>query len=190
MLQNVNASPDSTRCIRAAADQEPSPSWNVGSKIIASPGLPDHGLPCLLWSLAKLADFMVAEVQSTTLSREGFHLAPRGGVSFQHMKLEALRRPGLRGQEGGPSFSIADDEVIPEEGEPETPSAWAPSGRSTYSPIPRRHWAKGSARRENPDREPRARRLATSTRPRSLHRPNERVAIVWECETGGVPRGP
>ena len=71
-------------------------------KKIAKSRPAEHGLPFSTWSLAKLADFLVAEGVVEDISHEGLRVLLREeGVSFQADKdLEAVTRPGLRGQEG------------------------------------------------------------------------------------------
>jgi transposase len=61
----------------------------------------DHGLPFSVWSLAKLADFLVADGVVDDISHEGLRMLLREqGVSFPgHQDLEGQHRPGLRGQE-------------------------------------------------------------------------------------------
>ena len=62
----------------------------------------DHDLPFSTWSLAKLADFLVAEGVVDDISHEGLRiLTPRGRrVLSTHKDLEDLPRSGLRRQEG------------------------------------------------------------------------------------------
>jgi transposase len=61
----------------------------------------DHGLPFSVWSLAKLADFLVAEGVVDDISHEGLRTILREeGVSFPgRQDLEDQHRPRLRGQE-------------------------------------------------------------------------------------------
>jgi transposase len=61
----------------------------------------DHGLPFSTWSLAKLADFLVAEGVVDDISHEGLRTILREeGVSFPgRQDLEDQHRPGLRGEE-------------------------------------------------------------------------------------------
>ncbi len=61
----------------------------------------DHELPFSTWSLAKLADFLVAEGVVDDISHEGLRLLLREeGVSFQAREdVEDLDRPGLRDEE-------------------------------------------------------------------------------------------
>jgi len=61
----------------------------------------DHGLPFSTWSLAKLADFLVAEGVIEDISHEGLRsLLDDEGVSFPASEdLQGLHRPGLRAEE-------------------------------------------------------------------------------------------
>jgi len=61
----------------------------------------DHGLPFSVWSLAKLADFLVAEGVVDDISHEGLRtLLREQGVSFPGREdLEDQHRSGLRGQD-------------------------------------------------------------------------------------------
>jgi transposase len=66
---------------------------------LSRPG--DHGLPFSTWSLAKLADFLVAEGVVEDISHEGLRvLLPEQGVSFPgRQDVEDQHRPRLRGEE-------------------------------------------------------------------------------------------
>jgi transposase len=59
----------------------------------------DHGLPFSTWSLAKLADFLVAEGVIEDISHEGLRrLLDDEGVSFPtRQDLQGLHRPRVRG---------------------------------------------------------------------------------------------
>jgi transposase len=61
----------------------------------------DHDLPFSTWSLAKLAEFLVAEGVVDDISHEGLRVLLREeGVSFQRLQdLEAVSGSGLRDQE-------------------------------------------------------------------------------------------
>ena len=61
----------------------------------------DHGLPFSTWSLAKLADYLVAEGVVEDISHEGLRLLLREeGVSFPSGEdLQGQHRSGLRGEE-------------------------------------------------------------------------------------------
>ncbi len=71
-------------------------------KKIAKSRPAEHGLPFPAWSLAKLADFLVAEGVVEDVSHEGLREIPHGqGVSLSTGEdLEDLPRPGLRDEEG------------------------------------------------------------------------------------------
>lgn len=70
----------------------------------------DHGLPFSTWSLAKLADFLVAEGVIEDISHEGLRsLLDDEGVSFPaRQDLQGLHRPGLRGQEEPGAGAVRD----------------------------------------------------------------------------------
>ena len=55
---------------------------------------PDCGLPFSTWSLAKLAEFLVAEGVVDDISHEGLRVLLREGVSFQRLK--PARPPPIR----------------------------------------------------------------------------------------------
>ena len=57
-------------------------------KKIAKSKPAEHDLPFSTWSLAKLADFLVAEGVIDDISREGLRVLLREeGVTFQHLKM-------------------------------------------------------------------------------------------------------
>ncbi len=110
-------------------------------KKIAKSKPAEHGLPFSTWSLAKLADFLVAEGVVDDISHEGLRVLLREeGVSFQRLKTwKTSRDPDYAAKKARVEhlYAIADGEVIPEDGEPEVIfSAWTSSARSTSSPIP------------------------------------------------------
>jgi transposase len=81
------------------------PKFTLGQrreiKKIAKSHPAGHSLPFSTWSLAKLAEFLVAEGVVDDISHEGLRLLLREeGVTFQRLNLEGLQRPALRGQEG------------------------------------------------------------------------------------------
>lgn len=60
----------------------------------------DLGQPFATWSLAELADYLVAEEVVTDISHEGLRqLLREEDVSLQALKLETLQRPGVRDEE-------------------------------------------------------------------------------------------
>ncbi|MDQ0934964.1 transposase [Streptomyces turgidiscabies] len=83
----------------------------------------EHGLPFSTWSLAKLADFLVAEGVVDDISHEGLRVLLREeGVSFQRIKTwKTSRDPDYPAKKARVEhlYAIADGEVIPEADEPE-----------------------------------------------------------------------
>lgn len=82
----------------------------------------EHGLPFSTWSLAKLADFLVAEGVVDDISIEGLREILRAeGVSFQRIKTwKTSRDPDYAVKKARVEhlYAIADGEVDPEDGEP------------------------------------------------------------------------
>ena len=82
------------------------PKFTLGQrreiKKIAKSRPVDHDLPFSTWSLAKLADFLVAEGVVDDISHEGLRaLLREEGVTFQRLKTwKASTDPRLRGEEG------------------------------------------------------------------------------------------
>ncbi|MET7460238.1 helix-turn-helix domain-containing protein [Nonomuraea sp. NPDC005501] len=141
-------------------------------KKIAKSKPAEHGLPFSTWSLAKLADFLVAEGVVDDISHEGLRgLLREEGVSFQHIKTwKTSRDPDYAAKKARVEhlYAIADGEVIPEEGEPEVVSCLDEFGPLNLMPHPGRQWAERGGRHKDPDREPRPRRRATYTRPHGV----------------------
>ncbi|MGW3479763.1 IS630 family transposase [Streptomyces althioticus] len=138
-------------------------------KKIAKSKPAEHGLPFSTWSLAKLADFLVAEGVVDDISHEGLRVLLREeGVSFQRVKTwKTSRDPDYAAKKARVEhlYAIADGEVIPEEGEPEVIFCMDEFGPLNLQPHPGRQWAERGGRHKDPDREPRPRRRATYTRP-------------------------
>ena len=92
-------------------------------KKIAKSHPADHGLPFSTWSLAKLAEFLVAEGVVDDISHEGLRVLLRAeGVSFQRVKTwKASRDPDYAAKKARVEhlYAIADREVASEPGEPE-----------------------------------------------------------------------
>ncbi len=65
-------------------------------------------------------------------------------------------------------YTIADGEVIPEDGEPEIGLCLDEFGPLNLQPHPGRQWAERGGRHKDPDRQPRPRRRATCTRPHGV----------------------
>lgn len=83
----------------------------------------EHGLPFSAWSLAKLADLLVAEGVVDDISHEGLRILLREeGVSFQRIKTwKTSRDPDYAAKKARVEhlYAIVDREVIPDDGEPE-----------------------------------------------------------------------
>jgi transposase len=98
----------------------------------------DHDLPFSTWSLAKLADFLVAEGVVDDISHEGLRaLLHEEGVSFQVIKtwkqstdpdFEAKKNRILQ------LYGLMDGTDDVEAGDPRWSSAWTSSVRSTFNP--------------------------------------------------------
>jgi transposase len=74
---------------------------------MARPG--EYDLPFSTWSLAKLADFLVAEGVVDDISHEGLRVLLRDeGVTFQRLKHGRHPRTALRGEEGAGRAPVRD----------------------------------------------------------------------------------
>ncbi|MEV6731092.1 MULTISPECIES: IS630 family transposase [unclassified Streptomyces] len=141
-------------------------------KKIAKSKPAEHGLPFSTWSLAKLADFLVAEGVIDDISHEGLRLLLREeGVSFQRIKTwKTSRDPDYAAKKARVEhlYAIADGEVIPEDGEPDVVFCMDEFGPLNLQPHPGRQWAERGGRHKAPGRDPRPRRRATYTRPHGV----------------------
>ncbi|MDX3868075.1 IS630 family transposase, partial [Streptomyces europaeiscabiei] len=128
--------------------------------------------PFSTWSLAKLADFLVAEGVVDDISHEGLRVLLREeGVSFQRVKTwKTSRDPDYAAKKARVEhlYAIADGEVIAEDGEPEVVFCMDEFGPLNLQPHPGRQWAERGGRHKDPDRAPRPRRRATYTRPHGV----------------------
>jgi transposase len=92
-------------------------------KKIAKSKPAEHGLPFSTWSLAKLADFLVAEGVVDDISHEGLRvLLCQEGVTFQRLKTwKASKDPRYAEKKARIEqlYAIADREVTPQAGDPE-----------------------------------------------------------------------
>ena len=82
----------------------------------------EHGLPFSTWSLAKLADFLVAEGVVDDISHEGLRILLREeGVTFQRLKTwKASKDPRYAVMKARIEhlYAIADRELVPQDGDP------------------------------------------------------------------------
>ena len=92
-------------------------------KKIAKSKPSEHDLPFSAWSLAKLADFLVAEGVVDDISHESLRVLLRQeSVSFQRVKTwKASKDPDYAAKKARVEhlYAIADREVVPDFGEPE-----------------------------------------------------------------------
>src|SRR5690242_19260977 len=103
------------------------PKFTLGQrreiKKIAKAKPAEYDLPFSTWSLAKLADFLVAEGVVDDISHEGLRVLLRAeGVSFQRVKTwKASKDPQYAAKKARVEhlYAIADREAVPEPGEPE-----------------------------------------------------------------------
>ena len=128
----------------------------------------DHDLPFSTWSLAKLAEFLVAEGVVDDISHEGLRvLLHQEGVSFQVIKtwkqssdpdFEAKKNRILH------LYGLMDgtDDIL--DGDPEVVICVDEFGPLNLQPHPGRHWAT----RGGGGPRPRRRRRATYTRPHGV----------------------
>lgn len=128
----------------------------------------EHDLPFSTWSLAKLADFLVAEGVVDDISHEGLRVLLRQeGVTFQRIKTwKTSKDPDYEAKKARVEhlYAIADGEVQPEPGEPEVVFCMDEFGPLNLQPHPGRQWAGRGGKHKDPEREPRPRRRATYNR--------------------------
>jgi transposase len=100
----------------------------------------EHGLPFSTWSLAKLADYLVAEGVVDDISHEGLRVLLREeGVSFQRIRPgRPPATPTTRPRRPVSSTCMRSPTArsYPMTASPTSCSAWTSSGRSTSSPTP------------------------------------------------------
>ena len=129
----------------------------------------DHGLPFSTWSLAKLADFLVAEGVVDDISHEGLReLLEKEEVSFQAVKTwkqsddpdyEAKKNRVLE------LYDIAEGKAAPGPGDPTVVFSMDEFGPLNLLPRPGKQWAPVARRhQEGPTSSPRRRRLRATYR--------------------------
>jgi transposase len=148
------------------------PKFTLGQrreiKKVAKSRPAEHDLPFSTWSLAKLADFLVAEGVVDDISHEGLRVLLRAeGVTFQRLKTwKASKDPDYAAKKARVEhlYEIADREAVPEAGDPEIVFCVDEFGPLNLQPHPGRQWAAVSGKGKEPGRAPRPRKRATYTR--------------------------
>ena len=132
----------------------------------------DHDLPFSTWSLAKLADFVVAEGVVDDISHEGLRVLLREeGVSFQAIKtFKVSNDPDFEAKKNRvlELYEIADGKAEPGPGDPTVVLCMDEFGPLNLQPHPGKHWAPMAAGRGDPASPRRRRRRATFKRPHGV----------------------
>jgi transposase len=141
-------------------------------KAIALSRPDDHDLPFSVWSLAKLADFLVAEGVVDDISHEGLRALLRDeDVSFQAVKTwKASTDPDyeVKTTRVLQLYAIADGSAPPGPGDPSVVFCVDEFGPLNLQPHPGRQWAPRAVGKGKPAAPPRRRRRATYTRPHGV----------------------
>ena len=128
----------------------------------------DHKLPFSTWSLAKLADFLVAEGVVEDISHEGLRLVLREeGVSFQRIKtFKVSNDPDFEAKKNRilELYDLADGKRDKGSGDPDVVICMDEFGPLNLQPHPGRQWAVAGGGGE----QPRRRRRATYKRPHGV----------------------
>jgi transposase len=148
------------------------PKFTLGQrreiKKIAKARPAEYDLPFSTWSLAKLADFLVAGGVVDDISHEGLRaLLREEGVTFQRLKTwKASKDPQYAAKKARVEhlYAIADREVTPQAGDPEVIFCVDEFGPLNLQPRPGRQWAAIGGKGKEPGRAPRPRMRATCTR--------------------------
>ena len=148
------------------------PKFTLGQrreiKKIAKSKPVEHDLPFSTWSLAKLADFLVAEGVVDDISHEGLRVLLRQeGVSFHRVKTWKVPKDPRYAEKKArveQLYAIAGRQAPPADGDPEVVFCVDEFGPLNLQPHPGRHWAAVSGKGKEPGRAPRPRMRATYTR--------------------------
>src|SRR4051794_10206166 len=128
----------------------------------------DHGLPFSTWSLAKLADFVVAEGVVDDISHEGLRVLLREeGVSFQRLKTwKASRDPAFEAKKNRilHLYGLMDGTTDVQPGDPDVVICMDEFGPLNLQPHPGRQWTSQAGGGPSPRR----RRRAAYTRPHGV----------------------
>jgi transposase len=123
-------------------------------KKIAKAKPAEYDLPFSTWSLAKLADFLVAEGVVDDISHEGLRVLLRQeGVTFQRLKTwKASKDPQYAAKKARVEqlYAIADREITPQDGDPEIVFCLDEFGRSTCSRARAGSGPRSAARAKSP----------------------------------------
>jgi transposase len=128
----------------------------------------EYDLPFSTWSLAKLADFLVAEGVVDDISHEGLRtLLREEGVTFQRLKTwKTSKDPQYQEKKARVEqlYAIADRQAVPAGGDPEIVFCVDEFGPLNLQPRPGWQWAAVSGKSKEPGRAPRPRMRATYNR--------------------------
>lgn len=112
----------------------------------------DHGLPFSTWSLAKLAEYLVAEGVVDDISHEGLRdLLRKEGVSFQVIKtFKRSNDPDYEAKKNRvlALYDIADGKAKPGRGDPEVVFCMDEFGPLNLLPRPVKQWAPVVSRKD------------------------------------------
>jgi transposase len=137
-------------------------------KKIAKAKPAEYDLPFSTWSLAKLADFLVAEGVVDDISHEGLRtLLREEGVTFQRLKTwKTSKDPQYQEKKARVEqlYAIADRQAVPAGGDPEIVFCVDEFGPLNLQPRPGWQWAAVSGKSKEPGRAPRPRMRATYNR--------------------------
>lgn len=132
----------------------------------------DHGLPFSTWSLAKLAEFVVAEGVVDDISHEGLRaLLREEGVSFQVIKTwKTSTDPDFEAKKNRvlELYDIADGKAKPKRGDPRVVICMDEFGPLNLLPRPGKQWAPRIVKDEASPAPRRRRRRATYTRTKGV----------------------
>jgi transposase len=147
VLHNFNA--DGFNCLYPRYRGGRPPTFTLGQrqqiKRLALSRPQDHDLPLSTWSLAKLAEFLVAEGVVDDISHEGLRaLLAQEGVSFQRLKtFKQSNDPDYAAKKNRvvELDALADGHTQPGLGDPSVVICMDEFGPLNLQPHPGRHWA-------------------------------------------------